>query len=297
MCEDTSGLKQMNLTPKNESTKLWRNSLVMLGLLIAHIIINHRLVFLGRSHHFVNAVGTDPCDAVNLFAGISILFIVIGSLLTISSGQHSSSPLRYLSTVRSQVAVLFAIFVTFMAEIIALARNLTMWTRVVSPIRLFALLGALTAVTVATQLLILFTQRNRISLSSLRWTRTVLPVMVAIVVLAVCPEWPIYNSSTTAHFLTVVLGALVVFIPMRLFLPEVVLNRSDAHRETTTFGTAREWTSLVGGVVVVLFRYWLHLPIVIERIAELFIAYAVLGAPLGFAGSPKNLMQDARADK
>jgi hypothetical protein len=111
----------------------------------------------------------------------------------------------------------------------------------------------------------------------------VLPVVVAIVVLTVCPEWPIYNSSTTAHILTVVLGALVVFIPMRLFVPELVLNRSDAQRETTSFGTAREWTSLAGGVVVELFGFWLHVPIVVGRIAELFIAYAVLGTPLGFA--------------
>ena len=269
----------MNLTADDKPTKLWPNSLIMFGLFIAHIIINRRLAFRG-----VGPVGTDPCDAVNLYAGISILFILIGSLLRISSGHHSSSPLRYLYTVRSQQAVLFAIFITFTAEMIALVRHLTIWTRIVSPIRLFALLGALTAVTVATQLLILVTQRNRISLSSSRWTRTVLPAVVAIVVLTVCPEWPIYNSSTTAHILTVALGALVVFVPMRLFVPELVLNRSDAQRETTSSGTAREWTSLAGGVVVGLFGFWLHVPIVVGRIAELFIAYAVLGAPLGFAG-------------
>ena len=79
----------MNLTANDKPTKLWRNSLVMLGLFTAHIIINHRLVL-----HRVAGVGTDPCDAVNLFAGISILFIAIGSLWRISSGRHSSSPLR-----------------------------------------------------------------------------------------------------------------------------------------------------------------------------------------------------------
>jgi hypothetical protein len=214
-----------------------------------------------------------------------------------SSGHHSSSPLRHLYTVRSQLAVLFAIFITFMAEIIALARNPASWIGNRFVELLFALIVALTVTTVATLLLMLVKQRNRISPSSLRWTRTILPVLVAMVALTICPEWPIYNSSTTAHILTVTLGALVVFIPMRLFLPEIVLNGSDVHRETKTFGTAREWTLLLVGVAVVLFRYWLHLPIVVERIAEIFIAYAVLGAPLGFAGSPKNSMQDAHADK
>jgi hypothetical protein len=191
----------MDLTANNEPINLWRSPLVMFGLIIAHLIINHRLVSLR-----VAGVGTDPCDAVNAFAFFTIAFIAIASLLRMFGGSHSSFPLRYLYIVRSQQAVLFAIFITFMAEIIALQRSLAMWTGIVSPIRLFALLGALIVVTVATQVLILFTQRNRISLSSMRWTRTALPVVIAIVVLAMCPEWPIYSSSTTAHILTVALG-------------------------------------------------------------------------------------------
>jgi hypothetical protein len=283
----------MNLVATDEPTKLWRNSLVMGGLLITHLLIKHRLVFLR-----VDPVRTDPCDAVNAFAFFSIAFIAIGSLLRMFIGDHSSSSLRYLYTVRCQLAGLFAIFIAFMAEIIALVRNLPMWTGIVSPIRLFALLGALTAMTVATQLLILITERSRISLSSSRWTRTVLPVVFAIVALTVCPEWPIYNSSRTANILTVALGALVVLIPMRLSLPELVLKRSDVHDERITFGTAREWASLVGGVVVMLFGFWpqLHVPIAVDRIGDLFIAYAALGAPLGFAGRLKNSMLNAHAD-
>jgi hypothetical protein len=213
------------------------------------------------------------------------------------SGHHSSPPLRYLYIVRSQQAVLFAIFITFAAEIIALMRNPERWIGNRFAESVFAFLGALTVVTVATLLLILVTQRNRISLRSLRWTRTILPVVVAIVALAVCPEWPIYSPSRTAHILTVALGALVVFIPMRLLLPEIVLIGSDVHRETTTFGTAREWTLLLGGVAVQLFFFFRHVPIVVGRLALLFIAYALLGTILGFAESPKNSARNAHADK
>jgi hypothetical protein len=280
----------MNLTANYESTNLWRNSLVMFGLFAAHIISSHKLASLGAP------VGTDPCDGVNLFAGITIAFIAIGSILRMFSGHHSSSPLRYLYIVRSQQAVLFAIFITFAAEIIALMRNPERWIGNRFAESVFALLGALTVVTVATLLLILVTQRNRIALRSLRWTRTILPVVVAIVALTVCPEWPINSPSRTAHILTVALGALVVFIPMRLLLPEIVLIGSDVHRETTTFGTAREWTLLLGGVAVELFALFRHVPIVVERLALLFIAYALLGAPLGFAGRLKNAVQNARAE-
>jgi hypothetical protein len=291
MCKDPFGFKQMNSTANNESPNLWRNSLVMLGLLTAHVIINHRFVSLGAP------VGTDPCDGVNGFAFFTIVFIAIGSTLRMFSGHQSSSPLRYLYIVRSQQAVLFAIFITFTAEIIALIRNPETWIGNRFAESVFALVGALTVVTVATLLLILVTQRNRISLSSLRWTRTILPVVIAIVVLTVCPEWPTYSPSRTAHILTVALGALVVFIPMRLLLPEIVLNGSDGHRETRTFGTAREWTLLLGAVAVVLLGFFRHVPIFVDHLAMLFIAYALLGAILGFAGSPKNSTRNAHEDK
>jgi len=291
MCKDTYRIKQMNPTANYESTNLWRNSLVILGLVIAHVIISHRLASLGAP------VGTDPCDGVNLFAGITVLFIAIGSILRMFSRQNSSSPLRYLYIVRSQLAVLFAIFITFAAEIIALIRNPERWIGNRLAESVFVFLCALTVVTVATLLLILVTQRNRISLSSLRWTRTIFPVVVAIVALTVCPEWPMYSPSRTAHILTVALGALVVFIPMRLLLPEIVLNGSDRHRETTTFGTAREWTLLLGAVAVELFTFFRHVPIFVARLVLLFIAYLLLGALPGFAGSPKNLTRNAHADK
>jgi hypothetical protein len=145
MCKDTYRFKQMNSTANSESTNLWRNSLIMLGLFTAHVIINHRLVSLG-----VAPVGTDPCDGVNAYAFITVAFIAIGSTLRMFSGHHSSSPLRYLYIVRSQLAVLFAIFITFAAEIIALIRNPETWIRNRFADSVFALLGALPVVTVHT---------------------------------------------------------------------------------------------------------------------------------------------------
>jgi hypothetical protein len=258
------------------------------------VMTNRRLSYMG-----VAPVGTDPCDGVNAFAFFTIVFIAIASTLRMFSGNHSSSPLRYLYIVRSQQAVLFAIFITFTAEIIALVRNPRTWIGNHFAESLFGLICALTVVTIAILLLILVTQRNRISLSSLRWTRTILPVVIAIVVLTVCPEWPTYSSSRTAHILTVAVGALVVFIPLRLFLLELMPNGSDVYGETTTFGTRREWTLLLVGVAVYLCDFW---PVVRKAIGpmhlpDFLIAYAVLGAPLGFARRLKNSMQNAQVDE
>ena len=113
----------------------------MLGLFIAHIIINHRLR--------ISPGGWDRQRSVR--RGKSL-----------RGYQHSVHRKRFLISDSPAVAIhrhtcdtftlsepnwqfFFAIFITFMAEIIALARNFTMWTRIVSPIRLFALLGVLTA--------------------------------------------------------------------------------------------------------------------------------------------------------
>jgi hypothetical protein len=281
----------MNVMAGDKPTGLWRNSVVMLVLVIAHVMINRRLVSLG-----VAPVGTDPCDGVNLFAFFAIAFIAIGSIFRMFSGHGSSPPLRDLYCLRSQQAVLFAIFITFMAEIIALARNPATWIGIVSPTRLFALICGLTAVTVAAQLLILVTQRNKISLSSLRWTRTILPIVVALVALTICPEWPTYSPTRTAHILTVAFGALVVYIPMRPALHEIVLDGSDVNHEKTTFGTAREWALFLIGILVVLLGFFRHVPILGADIAQLFIAYALLGPPLGFAGGMKNALQNAHCD-
>lgn len=297
----------MDPAANHASPKLWPNALVMLGLLAADIIINHGFVSVRAP------VGTDPCDGVNAFAFYTIAFIAIGSLLRMLIGRDSSSPLRYLFTVRSQQAVLFAIFITFVAEIIALLRNPERWIGSRLGEVLFALVVALTAVTVATLLLILFTQRNRIALIAPRvggatvrsatvgkWTRTISPVAVAIVGLAICPEWPIDSPSRTAHILTVALGALVVFIPMRLFLSQIVLrgsDKSDVQRETTNLGTARDWSLLLLGIAVVLFGFFRHIPGLLFGVGHLVIAYAFLGALLGFAGSPKNPIRAAQAHK
>lgn len=277
----------MNLTANDEPSNLWRSLLLVFGLFIAYVLVKHRLVVLR-----VAPVRTDPCDAVNAFAILTIAFIAFASLLRMFSSSHPSSPLRYLYIVRSQQAVLFAIFLTCLGQIVAMVRRPAMWVGSASQIRLFALLGALTVVTLATQMLILFTERGRILLSSMRWTRTALPVVIAIVALAVCPEYPTYSSSTTAHILTVAVGGLAFLIPMRLLLAEIVLSGSGVG-ERPAFGTAREWVSLMGGVVAMLLAFWrplehTHIPIVVAVVGQFLIAYAVLGAPLGFAESPEN---------
>jgi hypothetical protein len=279
----------MNPTTDDERARLWPNSVVIFGLLTAHLIIKHKLVSLN-----VGPVRTDPCDGVNVFAFVSIACVVFGWL------RRSSRPpplaLRFLYALRSQQAALLAILIALLAEIIAMARQPAAWIGIIPAIWLLVLVGALAVATVATQLLMVISQRNRISLRSMRWTRTTLPVVCALVALAVCPEWPTYSSSRAAHILTVAVGAFVVLVPLRLLLPALVLNGPDAHGEKRAFRTI-EWGFLTTGIAVALYGFFagdlpggVHIPIFVFEIAECFIAYAVLRSPLGIGGRANHAM-------
>ena len=88
------------------------------------------------------------------------------------------------------------------------------------------------------------------------------------------------------------LGALVVFVPMRFLLPVFVPYKSDeVHGGTPLFSTASEWGALLGGVLMGAFGFWadthkwagaLRSVRPVLAIAPLLLAYAFLGESLGF---------------
>lgn len=293
----------MDLIATSAPTSLKRNSAAVFGLITVLLITKRSLVLLK-----VPPLRSDPCDAVGAFALITIAFVVVVS----SFDRYRKGPLSALQglyDLRSQQAVVLAVFITITADAVALGRHPAIWISVVSPIHLFALLGTLAVVAVATQLLIFVAQRTPTQAGSTRWRRVAFTALLAIAVLIFCPEWPIDNNSTTAHILTVAIGALVLLVPMRLLLPELVPYRSDGHRESSVASAAREWMSLVAGVLMGAFGFWvnarnsggalrhMHLAVVVLAIAGLLVAYSFLGAPLGFAGSLNNVTIDLDTKK
>lgn len=155
-----------------------------------------------------------------------------------------------------------------------------------------AWLGVFAAVAITTQLLILAAQRTLPQDASTRWKWAALALAAAILLLVFCPEWPSDNNSQTAHILTVVLGALVVFLPMRFLLPVLVpFKPNEEHGGGTLFqSAASEWSALLVGVLMFAFLFWadihkwggaLHYMRPMVAIAPLLVAYALLGKPLG----------------
>jgi hypothetical protein len=286
----------MNLTANSQPTSLKSNSAVIIALITVFLITKHSLVALN-----VPPLRSDPCDAVGAFALITIIFIVITSLVR-AFDRHPkslSSALLPLYLLRSQQAVVLAVFITIAADVVALGRHTAMWVNLVSPTYLLVLLGNLAVIGVTAQFLIFVVQRTPSQTQSIRWSLVVFTALFAIAVLVFCPEWPHDHDSTTAHILTVAIGALMVFVPMRLLLPELVPYGSNAHRKRSVSGAVREWLSPVAGVLMGAFGFWVnsisvdgalrhaHPSAFVLSIAGLLVANAFLGESLGLGGEKR----------
>jgi hypothetical protein len=273
----------------NMPIRLKRNAVVVFGLAALLVFAKYNLTLL-----MMTPLGQDPCDAVGVFAFTIVVLIPLVSLVRAFGPYRkgSASAAQCLHVIRSQQAVVLAVFITLAADTVALARHPSMWVSAGSHNKLLAWLGIFAAVALAGQLLTLVEQRTLPRVGPTRWKRAALAPALAILLLVFCPEWPSDNSSTTAHILTVVLGALVVFVPMRFLLPVLVPYKSDeVHSDAALFSTASEWCALLVGILMGAFGFWadthkwagaLRYVRHVLAIAPLLLAYAFLGEPLGF---------------
>ena len=239
-----------------------KNSALILGMVAVLGFAKYNIARLTVATPF----SQDPCDAVWAFAFFTIALIVVVSVVRAFRPYRngSASTAQGIFIIRSQQAFALAVFITLVADVIALARHPSMWISAASRNKLLVWLGVFAAVSLATILL-----------------------------LVLCPEWPSDNSSQTAHTFPVVLGALVVFVPIRFLLPVLVPFESDEeHWGRKLVGTVSEWSVLLGGVLMFAFGFWadthrwggtLRYLRSILAIAPLLVAYAFLGEPLGLA--------------
>jgi hypothetical protein len=264
-----------------------KNAALILGMVVV-------LVFAKYNLPSVTPFAQDPCDAVWAFAFTTILLIVVVSVVRVFRPYRNgpAPTAQWIFAMRLQQAFALPVFMTLVADVIALARHPS-WISAASRNRLLAWLGILAAVVLSTQLVILAAQRTLPQDASTRWKRVALALAAAILLLLLSPEWPSDNSSQTAHILTVALGALVVFLPTRFLLPVLVpFEPNEEHGGRALFrSTASEWSALLVGVLMFAFGFWADIhkwagtlrymnpPIL--TIAPFLVAYALLGKPLG----------------
>jgi hypothetical protein len=249
--------------------------------------------------------GDDPYDAVGSFA------VVIGVLVALISLVRAFRPYRppgasienQVYLVRAQMCAVLVASVTLVSDGVALARHPSMWTVAPQRDEMFALFGGMAIVAVAVGRLILRSARGIVSdRTPAKWNRAAIVGLAAVIILAVYPERLIQQTLT--HLLTVVAGALILFVPMRPLLTALVPYESrSAPREapggSPGFVRRHRWGIVVMvGVMLGLFFFAGEMSegaggIPLERIAAvalvfvglsttgLAIAYTFLGIPLG----------------
>jgi hypothetical protein len=241
----------------------------------------------------VRPFGLDPCDAVNVFAFITIMMVAVVSLFR-AFGPHSQGPssaVQHIYVIRSQQAFVLAVFTTLAANVVDLARHPSPWIGSVWRTQLLAWLSVYAAVGVTMQFLVHASQGSAAQTRSMRCLRVASVAAGATLVLFVCPEWNIDYSSETAHTLTVALGALVLLIPMRLLLPVLVpYDAKEVSSGRVFFSAPREWSALVLGMVIFACAFcsqspklgpFVHPKLIGGLTAVVLIAYAFLAEPLG----------------
>ena len=280
---------------------LKRNSVIVAGL-AAIFYVSFMFAKHDPALREVIPFGEDPYDAVGSFG------VVIGAMLALLClkrafwpyDERGPSPAQRVYLVRSQEAVVLIVLITLVADTVALARH-PHWYQTHSRDSLVALLGALGLVTAGVHLLVRGPREVLPMVSSGRRRQAVVAALIAVVVLAVYPEQLI--EATATHLVTVVVGAAILFAPMRPLLTVLVPYEAGETTAAAPVHRARSascrWglVFLLGAVIGgCLFAGEMSegsgaLPLgravfvacvfVGLTIAGLVIAYAFLGVPLG----------------
>jgi hypothetical protein len=288
---------------------LKRNAVIVFGLAVlfywSFMLAKH-----DPSLRDIIPFGTDPYDAVGSFGVIAGVLIALLSLLRAFRPyrKHLPSTAQRVYLVRSQVAVVLAVLITLVADLVAMARHPHMWIGAASRDRLVALLGAIAVVTCAVQLLIRASQQKLPEGRMKHWQAAAIATLLAILALAFYPEKLINGTAT--HLLTVIVGDIVLFAPMRFLLIALVPFEADRARVETTLPRSRFSTAgqrwgivLVVGCLIGAFVFWGEmsegsgaLPMGrLVFVASVFIGLGLAGLLLAFAflGEPLGLGQQA----
>lgn len=181
--------------------------------------------------------GDDPYDAVGSFA---IIIGILAALLSLVRAfrphqPHGASIEKRAYLARAQTCVVLAVFITFVADVVALGRHPSMWKAAPQRNELLALLAGMAIVAISVELLIRRSTKETVpARAQASWARAASVSLAAVLLLAVYPERLIEGTAT--HLLTVVVGALILFVPMRPLLTVLVPYEASSGMGEATAG-------------------------------------------------------------
>src|ERR1700739_4895689 len=191
------------------------------AVVVCFLIALFYWVFMFAKHNawlrYVIPFGDDPYDAVGSFA------CVVGALLAFVSLVRAFYPyrsgpdcLQALYIIRSQVAAVLAVVITVAADATAMVRYPRQWFPSIWGYAAMAIVGVLAVSAFAVLLLLRLSlpQRTKADRGGLR--RALLAALGRTPLLALFPKSMLRGMAT--HLFAIMVGAVVLFAPMRLLL-------------------------------------------------------------------------------
>ena len=246
--------------------------------------------------------GDDPYDAVGSFASIAGILLALLSAVRAFRPYRNDPPsdAQRVLLVRSQQAVVLAVFITLVSDLVAMARHPQAWTAPASLTTLAALLAGLAIGAGVVQALIRASLRELPNTRPASWKPAAAVSLLAILVLLFYPEE--WIGHFLLHLLTILIGALVLFASMGLLLPVLVPYPNERAFKTKPnhSGFSRPWIlalllGLLVGVVAFLGEITEGTSVAsvgrLLFVASVFIGLALAGFSIAFAflGKPLGL--------
>jgi hypothetical protein len=218
-------------------TLLKRNAVIVLGLAA---LFSWSFMFAKHDPALRNVIpfGDDPYDAVGSFGVIVVMLIALLSLVrAFRPYREYPSAIQLLHLARAQHAVVLIVFIVLASDGVAMVRHPATWSEAAARSQLVALLGGMAIIATAV-LLILRTSHGKLRAGATkRWKAAAASTLLALLILLIYPERLI--DQTVTHLFTVIVGAAVLFAPMRYLLYALVPYVSD---EPTTRPVRRKFS-------------------------------------------------------
>ena len=241
--------------------------------------------------------GEDPYDAVGSFAAIlAVLLAAFSMVRAFRPYRALPSPIRQVFLLRTQMAVVMAVWFTLAADVVAMGRHPAMWMEAASRRELLGLIAGLAIAATLVQVVLQRTPGAPGSASSMR--AGIVPFL-GLLMLALYPEQLIRQVGT--HLLTIIVACLLLFATIRAGVIALAPLPSPV---TVRPGNARrQWAAVaLLGVLLGLFAFFGEMsegggttPVaraaavaavfVGISLAGLLLAYAFVGKPLGIGQS------------
>ncbi len=279
-----------------------RNSLIIVGLAA---LFYWSFMFMKHDPALRDVIpfGVDPYDAVGSFGVIIGMLIALLSLVRAFRPYrtHPPSSAQRLYLARAQMAVVLSILITLVADAVAMARHTSAWMQAASRIELLIVLACMATITVAVGALVRRSVKPDAGKMPGSWTRATVISLVSVLLLVVYPEQ--FIGKTTTHLLTVLVGDLLLFVPLRALLTAIVpeeaqrigVSASSSGKSLYGWGLATLVGIVIGALLFVAemteggggsaprLAQLMLIACVFVGLATmgLLIAYAFMGGPLG----------------